>query len=102
MSVSSVLDKIIKSSAYVFTLTDTFFRSFLLSLNLMQDLQGEVPSHLLRLKVEVERNRVAVILQDSRAELDRELQALSGTCTSERVIKEHRVSLKFWWIIRTY
>ncbi|XP_028460432.1 nesprin-1-like [Perca flavescens] len=55
-----------------------------------KDIQGEVPSHLLRLKVEVERSRVAVIIQDCRAELDREMQALSGTCTSERVIKEHR------------
>lgn len=63
------------------------------SLSLPQDVQGEAPSHLLRLKVEVERNRVAVILQDCRAELDREMRALSGTCTSERVIKEHRVSL---------
>lgn len=57
-----------------------------------QDLQTEVPSHLLRLKVDVERSRVALILQDCRAELEREIQALSGTCTSERVIKEHRVS----------
>lgn len=38
---------------------------------------------------------MAVILQDSRAELAREMQALSGTCTSERVIKEHRVSVGF-------
>ena len=64
-------------------------------LSIPQDIQGEVPSHLLRLKVEVERRRVVVILQDCRAELDREMQALSGTCTSERVIKEHRVSLRF-------
>lgn len=46
----------------------------------------------MRLKVEVERNRVGVILQDCQAELDREMQVLSGTYTSERVIKEHRVS----------
>uniref|UniRef100_A0AAZ1XTL6 Calponin-homology (CH) domain-containing protein n=1 Tax=Oreochromis aureus TaxID=47969 RepID=A0AAZ1XTL6_OREAU len=57
---------------------------------LWKDMQSEVPSHLLRLKVDVERSRVAVILQDCRAELHREMQALSGTCTSERVIKEHR------------
>ncbi|CAB1447009.1 unnamed protein product [Pleuronectes platessa] len=55
-----------------------------------KDIQGEVPSHLLRLKVEVEHSRLAVILQDCRAELDREVRALSGTCTSERVIREHR------------
>lgn len=57
---------------------------------LWKDMQSEVPSHLLRLKVDVERSRVAVILQDCRAELHREMEALSGTCTSERVIKEHR------------
>ncbi|KAF3849913.1 hypothetical protein F7725_019632 [Dissostichus mawsoni] len=56
-----------------------------------KDIQSEVPSHLLRLKVEVEWSRVAVIIKDCRSELDREMQALSGTCTSERVIKEHRL-----------
>lgn len=65
------------------------------SLSFPQDIQGAVPSHLLRVKVEVEQSRVAVVLQDCRAELDREMQALSGTCTSERVIKEHRVSPLF-------
>nr|XP_029132983.1 nesprin-1-like [Labrus bergylta] len=55
-----------------------------------KDIQAEVPSHLLRLKVGVERSRVCVIIQDCRVELDREVHALSGTCTSERVIKEHR------------
>lgn len=68
------------------------FLCFVSSLCFPQDIQGEVPSHLLRLKVEVEQNRVAVIIEDYRAELDREMQALSGTCTSEQVIKEHRVS----------
>ena len=66
--------------------------SIVSSLSSPQDIQGEVPSHLLRLKVEVEQSRLAVILQDCRAELDREVRALSGTCTSERVIREHRVS----------
>lgn len=56
-----------------------------------QDIQSEIPSHLLRLKVEVEQNRVAATLADCRGELDREMRALSGTCTSERVLKEHRV-----------
>lgn len=56
-----------------------------------QDIQSEIPSHLIRLKVEVEQNRVAAILADCRGELDREMGALSGTCTSERVLKEHRV-----------
>lgn len=64
-------------------------------LSFTQDIQSEVPSHLLRLKVDVERSRVAMIIQDSRAELNREMQALSATCTSERVIKEHIVSLSF-------
>ncbi|XP_037541085.1 nesprin-1 [Nematolebias whitei] len=59
-----------------------------------KDLQAEVPSHLLHLKVDVERNRVALILRDCREELDREIQALSGTCTSERVIKEHNTFFK--------
>lgn len=67
---------------------------------LLQDIQGDIPSHLLRLKVEVERSRVAVILQDCRAELDREMHAVSGTCTSERVIKEHRVSPGFGTILQ--
>lgn len=65
------------------------------TLSFPQDIQSEVPSHLLRLKVEVEWSRVAVIIKDCRSELDREMHALSGTCTSERVIKEHRVSLGF-------
>ncbi|KAG7275370.1 hypothetical protein CRUP_007926, partial [Coryphaenoides rupestris] len=55
-----------------------------------KDVQGEVPSHLVRLKVEVEQKRVALVLQDCRLELGREMEALSATCTSERVIKEHR------------
>lgn len=62
---------------------------------LPQDIQSEIPSHLLRLKVEVEQNRVAAILADCRGELDREMRALSGTCTSERVLKEHRVGFFF-------
>uniref|UniRef100_A0A8C5AJ13 Calponin-homology (CH) domain-containing protein n=1 Tax=Gadus morhua TaxID=8049 RepID=A0A8C5AJ13_GADMO len=56
-----------------------------------KDVQAEVPSHLVRLKVEVEQRRVALVLQDCRLELSREMEALSGTCTSERVVKEHRV-----------
>ncbi|XP_061758137.1 nesprin-1-like [Nerophis ophidion] len=55
-----------------------------------QDIQGEVPSHLLRLKVEVEQSRVEAVLQDCKTELHREIQALSYTSTSEHVVKEHR------------
>lgn len=50
---------------------------------------------MIRLKVDVEQNRVADILEDIRAELDREMQSLSDTYTSEQVIKEHRVSHGF-------
>lgn len=64
-------------------------------LRLPQDIQGEAPSHLIRLKVDVERNHVADILEDIRAELDREMRSLSDTCTSEQMIKEHRVSRGF-------
>ena len=65
-----------------------------------QDVQGEVPSHLVRLKVGAEQRRVAVVLRDCRLELGREMGAISGTCTSERVIKEHRVRdlmEGLWW-----
>lgn len=64
---------------------------FLLAPVYLQDIQGEVPSHLQRLKVEVERGRVGTVLEDCRAELDREMQALTNACSSDRVIKEHRV-----------
>lgn len=61
----------------------------------LQDIQAQGPPHLLRLKVDLEQSRVAVILQDCRAELDREMRALSSTCSSELVIQEHRVSPGF-------
>ncbi|TNM94661.1 hypothetical protein fugu_017420 [Takifugu bimaculatus] len=57
---------------------------------LWKDIQGQVPSHMLRLKVELEQNRVAAVIEDCRAELDREMNVLSDTCTSEQVIQEHR------------
>lgn len=69
---------------------------------LYQDIQGQVPSHLLRLKVEVEQNRVAAIIEDCRAELDREMQVLSDTCTSEQVIQEHRVRFGIYLYIYSY
>ncbi|CAM9192469.1 unnamed protein product, partial [Lampetra planeri] len=55
-----------------------------------KDIQAQGPPHLLRLKVDLEQSRVAVILHECRAELDREMRALSSTCSSELVIKEHR------------
>lgn len=45
--------------------------------------------------MEVEQARVAVIIEDCRAELDREMQLLSDTCSSEHVIQEHRVRFGF-------
>lgn len=59
-----------------------------------QAIQGEVPSHLLRLKVAVEQCQIDVVLQECRSELDRELHLLSDSSTSEHVIEERRVSLE--------
>ncbi|XP_061126959.1 nesprin-1-like [Syngnathus typhle] len=56
-----------------------------------KDIQGEVPSHLLRLKVEVEQYPIDVVLQECRSELDRELHILSGSSSSDHVIQEHRM-----------
>ena len=49
----------------------------------------------------MEQNRVAVILEDCRAELDREMQVLSDTCTSDQVIREHRVRFGFILIYKS-
>lgn len=57
---------------------------------LLQDIQMEAPFHLQRLKVEAERGRAGAVLQECRAELARENQALTTT-GSETVIREHRV-----------
>lgn len=64
---------------------------FSLTVFYAKDIQSEIPSHLLRLKVEGEQNRVSAVLADCTGELEREMRALSGTCTSEQVLKEHRV-----------
>lgn len=55
-----------------------------------QDVQTEIPYHLLHLKVEVERNRLMASLQECEAELARENRSLPGM-GSERLVKEHRV-----------
>lgn len=57
-----------------------------------QDLQTEVPYHLLQLKVEVERGRLMGSLQECQAELARENRSLPAV-GSERLIREHRVRL---------
>lgn len=57
-----------------------------------QDLQTEVPYHLLQLKVEVERGRLMSSLQECQAELARENRSVPGV-GSERLIREHRVRL---------
>lgn len=55
-----------------------------------QDVHTEAPLHLLRLRVEAEREWLMGHLQECRAELDREEEALP-TAGSERLIREHRV-----------
>lgn len=57
-----------------------------------QDIQTDSPFHLLRLKVEVEKGKLMVLLQDCQAELTRENRHLPST-GSERLIKEHRVTI---------
>lgn len=59
-----------------------------------QDIQTDAPFHLLRLKVEVEKGKLMVLLQDCQAELTRENCHLPST-GSERLIKEHRVSIEW-------
>ena len=56
-----------------------------------QDIQTDAPFHLLHLKVEVERSKLMVLLQECQAEVTRENRHLAGM-GSERLIKEHRVS----------
>lgn len=56
-----------------------------------QDIQTESPYHLLHLKVEVERSKLMLLLQECQAEVTRENRHLASM-GSERLIKEHRVS----------
>lgn len=56
-----------------------------------QDIQTDAPFHLLHLKVEVERNKLMMLLQECQAEVTRENRHLASM-GSERLIKEHRVS----------
>lgn len=55
-----------------------------------QDIQTDAPFHLLHLKVEVERSKLTVLLQECQAEVTRENRHLANM-GSERLIKEHRV-----------
>lgn len=57
-----------------------------------QDIQTESPFHLLRLKVDMEKDKLMVLLQDCQAELIRENRHLPSM-GSERLVKEHRVSM---------
>uniref|UniRef100_A0A8C7KDH8 Spectrin repeat containing, nuclear envelope 1b n=1 Tax=Oncorhynchus kisutch TaxID=8019 RepID=A0A8C7KDH8_ONCKI len=54
-----------------------------------KDVQTEAPYHLLHLKVEVERSKLMVSMQECQSELTRENRHLVGM-GSERLIKEHR------------
>lgn len=56
----------------------------------LQDVQTEIPYHLLQLKVELEKSRLMTSLQECQAELARENRSLPSM-GSERLIKEHRV-----------
>ncbi|KAF6114471.1 hypothetical protein HJG60_010466 [Phyllostomus discolor] len=55
-----------------------------------KDLQGEVPYHLLRLKIDVEKNRFLACVEECRAELARETKLVPQE-GSEKIIKEHRI-----------
>uniref|UniRef100_A0A3P9C6C0 Calponin-homology (CH) domain-containing protein n=1 Tax=Maylandia zebra TaxID=106582 RepID=A0A3P9C6C0_9CICH len=54
-----------------------------------KDIQTDAPFHLLHLKVEVERSKLMLSLQECQAELTRENRHLASM-GSERLIKEHR------------
>lgn len=68
--------------------SDLVVSSFLLS----QDVQSDAPFHILHLKVEVERSKLTMSLQECQTEVMRENRHLAGM-GSERLIKEHRVRL---------
>lgn len=59
-----------------------------------QDIQTDSPFHLLRLKVDVEKDKLMVLLQDCQTELVRENRHLPSM-GSERLVKDHRVSIKW-------
>lgn len=59
-----------------------------------QDIQTDSPFHLLHLKVEVEKSKLMVLLQECQSEVTRENRHLASM-GSERLIKEHRVSTEW-------
>lgn len=59
-----------------------------------QDIQTDSPFHILRLKVDIEKDKLMVLLQDCQAELIRENRHLPSM-GSERLVKEHRVSMEW-------
>ena len=86
-------------SSLPISLCPTLFYSFSSSLSpsllfslfvSLKDTQAEAPAHIQRLRVEAEHGRAWAVLQECRAELAREAQALTAT-SSERIIREHRV-----------
>lgn len=56
-----------------------------------QDIQTDAPFHLLHLKVESERSKLMLSLQECQGEVTRENRHLASM-GSERLVKEHRVS----------
>ena len=58
----------------------------------VQDVQTEAPFHLLHLKVEVESSKMMASLQECQVEVTRENRQLASV-GSERLVKEHRVSV---------
>lgn len=66
------------------------FTVFILLFVISQDIQTDAPFHLLRLKVEVENNKLMVVLQECQVEVMRENRHLANM-GSERLIREHRV-----------
>uniref|UniRef100_A0A8C2F311 Calponin-homology (CH) domain-containing protein n=1 Tax=Cyprinus carpio TaxID=7962 RepID=A0A8C2F311_CYPCA len=58
-----------------------------------KDVQTEIPSHLLHLKVELEKSRLMASVQECQAELARENRSLPSM-GSERLIKERRMFFK--------
>lgn len=71
--------------------TICFESDLIVVFRLFQDIQTDAPFHILHLKVEVERSKLMMLLQECQAEVTRENRHLASM-GSERLIKEHRVS----------
>ncbi|KAL7987672.1 hypothetical protein Chor_006591, partial [Crotalus horridus] len=55
-----------------------------------KDLQSEAPYHLLRLKIEVEKSKLLVTVQECHTELNRQHELMTKE-SSEKIIKEHKM-----------